>query len=39
MKEKAVILVEFTGKEKTSGKIFDTTNEKIAKENGIYKEN
>ena len=39
MEEKAVILVEFTGKEKTSGKIFDTTNEKIAKENGIYKEN
>jgi len=39
MKEKSVILVEFTGKEKTSGKIFDTTNEKIAKENGLYREN
>ena len=39
MKKKSVILVEFTGKELSSGKMFDTTNEKIAKENNLYKEN
>ena len=34
-----VIIIEFTGMEQESGKIFDTTDEKTAKENGLYKEN
>tara|TARA_Y100000310_G_scaffold193496_1_gene193439 strand:+ start:804 stop:1514 length:711 start_codon:yes stop_codon:yes gene_type:complete len=39
MKEKSCVLVEFTGKVSETGKIFDTTDEKTAKENGLYKEN
>ncbi|MCR4335335.1 MAG: FKBP-type peptidyl-prolyl cis-trans isomerase [archaeon] len=38
MKEKSCILIEFTGKVSESGKIFDTTDEKTAKEAGLYKE-
>ncbi|PIN85088.1 MAG: hypothetical protein COV47_04085 [Candidatus Diapherotrites archaeon CG11_big_fil_rev_8_21_14_0_20_37_9] len=33
-----VITIDFTGTETESGKIFDTTNEAIAKQNGIYRE-
>ncbi len=39
MKEKTLVLAEFTGKELTHGKIFDTTSERVAKENGLYREN
>ncbi|MBI4210779.1 MAG: peptidylprolyl isomerase [Candidatus Diapherotrites archaeon] len=39
MKEKSVVLVEFTGRELTTGKVFDTTSEKAAKEAGIHREN
>lgn len=39
MKEKTMVLVEFTGKELNSGKVFDTTSEKIAKEAQLYREN
>ncbi|HIH09172.1 MAG TPA: peptidylprolyl isomerase [Candidatus Diapherotrites archaeon] len=39
MKERSVVLVEFTGKELSSGKVFDTTSEKTAKESGLYREN
>ena len=30
--------IEYTGKEKDTGTVFDTTDEKIAKEAGTYKE-
>jgi FKBP-type peptidyl-prolyl cis-trans isomerase 2 len=39
LKEKSLVLVEFTGKELVTGKIFDTTSEAVAKEVGLYKEN
>ena len=39
LKENSMALVDFTGKETESGRIFDTTNEKTAKEAGIYREN
>jgi len=34
-----IVMVEFTGREKESGKVFDTTSEKTAKEHGLYREN
>ena len=39
MKERSVVLVEFTGKEAATGRVFDTTSEKVAKENGFFREN
>ncbi len=39
MKGNRIVTIEFTGKELESGIIFDTTSEKIAKENKLYKEN
>jgi len=39
MKEKSCVLVEFTGKVSETGKIFDTTDEKTAKENDLFREN
>lgn len=39
MDKGAMVLIEFTGKEEQSKRVFDTTSEKIAKENGIYSEN
>ena len=39
MKEKTMVLVEFTGKELITGKIFDTTSEQTAKQNGLFREN
>ena len=39
MKEKSVVLIEFTGRETDSGRVFDTTSEKTAKEHGLYREN
>jgi FKBP-type peptidyl-prolyl cis-trans isomerase SlyD len=38
MKEKEVVLVEFTGKELGTGKVFDSTNAEEAKKAGIFKE-
>lgn len=38
MKKGDVLLVSFTGKELTNNTIFETTDEKVAKENGLYKE-
>lgn len=39
MKEKSVVLVEFTGREIGSGRVVDTTSEKTAKEAGMFSEN
>ncbi|MEK6958368.1 MAG: peptidylprolyl isomerase [archaeon] len=39
MKQKTMVLVEFTGREEESGKVFDTTDENAARQNGIYREN
>lgn len=39
MKKGNIVLVNFTGKDKASGKVFDTTQEKIAKENGMNLKN
>ena len=39
MKQNSMVLVEFTGREAESGKIFDTTSEIEAKENGLFREN
>jgi FKBP-type peptidyl-prolyl cis-trans isomerase 2 len=39
LKEKSIVLVEFTGKEVVTGRVFDTTSEAVAKEVGLYKEN
>ena len=36
VKQGDFLQVEYTGKEKESGKIFDTTSEKVAKDSGIY---
>ena len=33
------VKIDFTGKVKETGKVFDTTIEKVAKENDIYDEN
>jgi FKBP-type peptidyl-prolyl cis-trans isomerase 2 len=38
MEKGSVILVEFTGREKITGNVFDTTDEKTAKESGLYSE-
>ncbi len=38
MKEKSVVLVEFTGTEAGSGRVFDTTSEQTAKGAGFYRE-
>jgi FKBP-type peptidyl-prolyl cis-trans isomerase 2 len=38
MKKGDLVVVSFTGKEKASGKVFDTTEEKTAKEAGIFQE-
>ena len=38
MKEKNMVMLEFTGKEVSSGRIFDTTSEATAKQNGLYRE-
>jgi FKBP-type peptidyl-prolyl cis-trans isomerase 2 len=38
MKKGDLITVSFTGKDKTSGKVFDTTDEKTAKDNNIFQE-
>ena len=32
------VLIEFTGKEKNTGKVFETTNKETAKKTGIYSE-
>lgn len=39
MTGKRMVLLEFSGKELTNGKVFDTTSEKEARENGLYSEN
>ncbi|MCR4368687.1 MAG: FKBP-type peptidyl-prolyl cis-trans isomerase [archaeon] len=39
MKEKSLVLIEFTGKELESGRIFDTTNVDAAKKAGLFREN
>jgi len=39
MKEKTMVLVEFTGREVNTGRVFDTTSEKTAKEAQLYREN
>ncbi len=39
MKQKTMVLVEFTGREEETGKVFDTTDENAARQNGIYREN
>jgi FKBP-type peptidyl-prolyl cis-trans isomerase 2 len=38
MEKGDIILVEFTGRDPATGRIFDTTSEKIAKQAGIYSE-
>lgn len=38
MEKGSIVLVRFTGRDTVIGKIFDTTDEKIAKEAGIYRE-
>ncbi len=38
MKKGSIVLVEFTGRDTVTGTIFDTTDEKTAKEVGIYRE-
>jgi len=39
MKEKAMVLVEFTGTVTDTGRVFDTTNEQTAKDAQLYREN
>ncbi|MDO8633859.1 MAG: peptidylprolyl isomerase [archaeon] len=39
MKKGDIVLVEFTGTDTSTNKVFDTTDEKTAKENGLYREN
>ncbi|HLC79859.1 MAG TPA: FKBP-type peptidyl-prolyl cis-trans isomerase [archaeon] len=39
MDKKSVALIEFTGKEVATQKVFDTTSQKEAEENGFYREN
>lgn len=39
MKEKSLVLIEFTGRELDSGRVIDTTSEQAAKDAGLYKEN
>lgn len=39
MERGAIVEVALTGRQKDTGKVFDTTDEKAARENGLYKEN
>lgn len=39
MKGKSLVLLEFTGRDTLTGRVFDTTSEAIAKEAQMYKEN
>ena len=39
MKRNSIVLVEFTGREAETGRVFDTTSEATAKEAGVYREN
>ncbi len=39
MKKGDIVLVSFTGKDMLNNKVFDTTDEKTAKENGLFREN
>lgn len=39
IKEKDFVEIEYTGKLKEEGMVFDTTDEKLSKESGIYNEN
>ncbi|HLC92792.1 MAG TPA: FKBP-type peptidyl-prolyl cis-trans isomerase [archaeon] len=39
MKQNSIVLLEFTGRELESGRIFDSTSEQVAKDNGFWREN
>lgn len=39
MQKGEIISIEFTGKDTSTGKVFDTTNEELAKKSGIYAQN
>lgn len=38
MEKGSIVMVNFTGREVSTGKVYDTTDEKVAKETGLFKE-